>query len=320
MNPVMYNHVRRGLADSMPPVSQYDSGTGVGGQNPSGNQGNQQYPGFHPGLNAGDPVVNPGQMKPPYQEKPGPKPPYPEPGGEIPMPKPVIPSTGGPQPVPNTPDITGTGTNTGAQGPSNPGGGTPAVPPTPGAQTPTQGAPGNLGLDFMRQVTPNELVQNQLNQLLSSNSQYMRNAQLRGAEMANRRGMLNSSIAAGNAQRASLEAAMPIAQADAQVYRDANAANFQSLAELRRMRVAGDLENWLQDQNYNREINRELTMLPINSSMDMLRYIMERGLDDPAVYTPNVMSGFSNFFNLTMRDMFRNFFGNPAAGTAPGGG
>lgn len=271
-----------------------------------------------------------------------------------PSPTTPVPGTGGPAPLPNVPSLDPTGTGPGprplypepttpvpkppvtpgpsvpvnpAPGPSAPGSstgtGTPPTSPTPATPQPPQlgNNTGYLGMDFMRQVTPNELVRQQLDALLSSNSQYMRNAELRGREQAGRRGLLNSSMAAGNAQRAALEAAMPIAQADAQAYRDANAANFQSLADIRRMRVAGDIENWLQSENFARDMNREMTMLPINSSVDMLRYIMERGLDDPAVYTPNVMSGFSNFFNLTLQNMFQNFF-RPQTPTNPnpGGG
>ena len=149
-------------------------------------------------------------------------------------PVPVIP--GGPESGTQSVGPTATTTSTGAA--------TNLAPQIPSVQNPSL-----LGLDFMRQVTPNELVNNQLNALLQSNSAYMRNAELRGRELANNRGLLNSSIAAGNAQRASLEAAMPIAQADAQVYRDANDQNFQSLSQLRQMRVASELQNWLENEN-----------------------------------------------------------------------
>lgn len=201
------------------------------------------------------------------------------------------------------------------------------TPPAPVSQVPTQQVPGpaptgplspvptqplgqqGLGLDFMRQVTPNELVENRLNGLLSNESQYIRNARQRGVEYAAGRGNVNSSIAAGASQRAALEAAMPIAESDAGVYRDANRGNFESLSQLRQMRTAADLDNWLSSENFTRDFNGRLAMIPIQSSADMLTYITQRALEDPAVYTPDVISGFNNFFNLNMQDMFSNFYG-----------
>ncbi len=249
--------------------------------------------------------VNP-PAKPPYPVNPPAKPPYPVPG--VP-PKPPYPENGA---LPTTPQPTPPGTAT------QPPGTAPGAPVTPGTGQPPTGAPptpGSLGLDFMRQVTPNELVANQLNSLLDQNGAYMRNARLRGQEQAANRGLLNSSVAAGASQRAALEAAAPIAQADAEVYRQANQGNFESLSQLRQMRTAADLENWLSSESYNREFNGNLAMLPIQSSMDMLAYIQQRAMEDPAVYTPDVISGMNNFFNYNMFDIMNSFFG-----TGDGGG
>lgn len=49
-----------------------------------------------------------------------------------------------------------------------------------------------------------------LDQLLSSGGSFMQNAQRRGLEQAGARGLLNSSIASGSAQRAAVESSMPI--------------------------------------------------------------------------------------------------------------
>lgn len=228
------------------------------------------------------------------------------------QPKPVPgPTLGGPGP--RNPMDYGTPVATG-QPPMSTG-----YPPTPTGPTmqpiggpAVQGppaTPGSLGLDFMRQVTGNELVENRLNNLLQTDSRYIQNARQRGAEYAASRGNINSSIGAGASERAALEAAMPIAESDAGVYRDANQGNFESLNQLRQMRTAAELDNWLSDSNFNRDFNGRLAMIPINSGADMLAYITQRALEDPAVYTPDVISGFNNFFNLNMKDMFKNFFG-----------
>lgn len=250
-------------------------------------------------------------VKPPFPDSPIPVPKPPVNGAAVPpkppaldnpiaMPKPPV----GGSNIPAKPPFTETGT------------GKPPVTVPPGTQGQPPGTPGSLGLDFMRQVTPNELVANQLQGLLDSNSPYIQNARRRGLEQANARGMLNSSIAAGNSQRSALEAAMPIAMADADVYRQANQGNFESLSQLRQMRTAAELEDWLGSQTYNREFNGTLAMMPIQSAMDMLTYIQQRGLEDPSVYTPEVMSGINNFFNQNMFDILGRYFNT----AGPGGG
>jgi hypothetical protein len=82
---------------------------------------------------------------------------------------------------------------------------------------------------FLRGVTDDELVENRLAGLLSGDSRYINNARLRGAELAARRGQFGSSLMAGSAERAAIEAAMPIAVADAQVYREAQQQNFANM-------------------------------------------------------------------------------------------
>lgn len=75
----------------------------------------------------------------------------------------------------------------------------PTVEYTP--PTPTQIPPANQS---------GQVVQGYLNDLLSQDSAYMRNAQQQGLNIASSRGLRNSSIAAGNAQQAAIEGSMPI--------------------------------------------------------------------------------------------------------------
>jgi hypothetical protein len=268
------------------------------------------------------PPTAPVPVTPAPTPAPAPAPGTPLPPTPSPYPEPVTPpTTPAPPGGPVTPPVSGTPTL-----PTVPG-----VPPTPtpypepvtGLPPPGSGAPPpgqvgvvppGYGLDFVREITPNELVANQLNSLLSSNSAYMQNARQRGLEVANARGNLNSSIAAGASQRAALEAALPIAQSDAQAYREANAANFDSLAQLRQMRTAAQLEDWLNDSTYTREYNGRLAMMPIQSSMDMMAFIAQRAAEDPAVWTPDVMSGWMNFFNMWQSDIFSTLLGDPEGG------
>lgn len=82
---------------------------------------------------------------------------------------------------------------------------------------------------YVRDTQNNELVSNNLNGLLNSNSAYMQNARQTGLDLANSRGLLNSSIAAGNSQRAAIQAGLPIAQGDAAAYQAAAAQNQDAL-------------------------------------------------------------------------------------------
>lgn len=91
--------------------------------------------------------------------------------------------------------------------------------PTPAAPaTPAPDASGVLSQAATPQTyTPgeNSLVSGQLNQLLNGDSPYLQRARARATELANSRGLMNSSIAASAGEAAAIDAAMPIAQADA---------------------------------------------------------------------------------------------------------
>lgn len=60
-------------------------------------------------------------------------------------------------------------------------------------------------------------VSGRLRGLLRDNSDYLRHARSRATRAANRRGLQNSSIAAGAGEEAAIAAALPIAQSDAQI-------------------------------------------------------------------------------------------------------
>ena len=69
------------------------------------------------------------------------------------------------------------------------------------------------GASYMDDTTS---VASQLDTLLNSESPYIKQARMQGEEQAQSRGMLNTSMSAGAAQREAIKAAMPIAQQDAQ--------------------------------------------------------------------------------------------------------
>jgi hypothetical protein len=82
-----------------------------------------------------------------------------------------------------------------------------------------------------REVQDEEKTSFQLEGLLSKGGRYIQNARQRAMEMSNRRGQFGSSFAAGAAERAAIEQALPIAQQDAMAYRDAASQNMNALNE-----------------------------------------------------------------------------------------
>lgn len=79
-----------------------------------------------------------------------------------------------------------------------------------------------------RDVQGNELVRNQLNDLVDSNGRYIQGARLRANEAASARGLLTSSMAGGAAERAAIDAALPIASQDAATFGNTAQANMDA--------------------------------------------------------------------------------------------
>lgn len=139
-------------------------------------------------------------------------------------------------------------------------------------------------------VNYNQRMDNSLEYFMDPNSAYIQNARQRGMEQAAIRGGINSSIAAGASERAALDAATPLAQA---------AAGMQAGVD------QAKLNEWAAQQGF----NRELYSMPFTSSMNMLQKFTEAGMQDPELYSPSVISGFTNFFNQQMNDMLKSYFG-----------
>lgn len=133
-------------------------------------------------------------------------------------------------------------------------------------------------------------VMNSLEQVVGANSPYLANARRRGLEVAATRGGINSSIAAGSSERAALEAAAPLVQQGVGI--DQNNQQVQ-------------YENWLSQQNFGRALFGQ----QFSNSLGMLNQLQQYALEDPELYTPEVTSGYSNFFQQNMNDILQRYFG-----------
>lgn len=68
--------------------------------------------------------------------------------------------------------------------------------------------------------------------------------------------------------------------------------------------------DWLADKQYTREFNGQLSMMPIRNAYDMASAIQDYALREPEVYTPQVISGMTNFFQQNMLSMLSQYFPN----------
>lgn len=143
-------------------------------------------------------------------------------------------------------------------------------------------------------LTPaTNMVQGNLEAMLNPNSSYITNARQRGMEVAATRGGINSSIAAGAAERAAIDAAAPLAQ---------QATNIDQTRE----QVRAD--EWMTNNNFNRAMLGQYAQTTFNTSMDMLKMIQQYSMEDPELYTPEVSSGLANFFNQNMNNNLKRYF------------
>ena len=96
-------------------------------------------------------------------------------------------------------------------------------------------------------------VSGQMTGLLNQNSPYMQAATAGAMRTANQRGLLNSSIAAGEGQKAAIESSMPIAQQDAGFYQGLHTQNAKVISD-------SMLNNQIGALDYNKSItNAKIT-------------------------------------------------------------
>ena len=188
--------------------------------------------------------------------------------------------------------------------------------------------------DLLNPVSGTTQVSRSLQEFLNPNSAYIQNARQRGAEQAALRGGINSSIAAGASERAAMEAVQPLVNqavdVDQQKYQlmaqdylaqqgyknqniladkenalQAQLAQYQGGLQMSLAQQQANTENWLSQQNFGRALFGQT----FSNSMGMLNMVQQYGLEDPELYTPEVLSGYTNFFQQNMNDLLGRYFG-----------
>lgn len=108
-------------------------------------------------------------------------------------------------------------------------------------------------------VSPNQTSQYQLEQILASDSPLMQRAATQGQQMANQRGLLNSSMAGEAAQGAMIDRATPLAQQDAQTYFQNSQANTdrQMQSYMSEQQFGQTLQQMEQQFGYNSQLSSQ---------------------------------------------------------------
>ena len=218
--------------------------------------------------------------------------------------------TGGTAPVSTSSLITGVATPPPApQTPPPPVGqvtGGPApvtTSPFPTAQAPQQVYQENMGAG--------NVVQDYLRQLLSSDSPYIQNARRSGMEVAAQRGLLNSSIAAGNSQRSAIEAAQPILNEITNLHKQREQLGFtgeQNQKDRDQQITMARINDWAANNQFVREYNGQLSLIPITSVTGLNNSLMQAAIDNPEIFPPEIVSGLGEFFGTNLMSMLQQWF------------
>lgn len=267
---------------------------------------------------------------------------------DAPTVQPPAPTTAGPVMGGNAPVQTVPLSNPVPQNPPSTGGNAPVqtLPAPAVTPVPSFTLPSLDGSDYVATATgnpagtpesPYDVVTNNLNKLLGSDSPYIQNARLRGEEAAASRGLRNSSIAAGASQRAALEAAEPILneiqgltsqrenlafqgeQATLDRIQQVNNAMLDFQFQQSMQNNAALQQDWLSSNQYTREFNGQLAQLPIANAAALSQMIAQYALENPEVYTPSTISGMQNFFTGSLAAVLQQYFPS-VYGSAPAGG
>lgn len=81
-------------------------------------------------------------------------------------------------------------------------------------------------------------------------------------------------------------------------------------------------QDWLNNQDFTRKFNADLSTMPLRNAMDLTTAVQRYAMENPEVYTPEVISGMTNFFSNNMFSVLSQYFPNMIrnAGTNTGTG
>jgi hypothetical protein len=140
----------------------------------------------------------------------------------------------------------------------------------PAYQAPTEDLQANIK-EGSSYVTPQSLVSEQLNKLLSSDSQLMKQAEGDAKRKANSMGLLSSSMAIGAAQGEAMRQATPIAQADAQTYANSMLQQQQAQNQIGQTQAEAVVTGALKEQTAKIDALRDKNLAIIDGFSNMMK-------------------------------------------------
>lgn len=71
-----------------------------------------------------------------------------------------------------------------------------------------------------------------------------------------------------------------------------------------------EVQNWLNNETFMRDFNAQLATMPINNTANLLNFISQQAITNPEIYTPDIVSGMSEFFTTNAMDVLSRYFPN----------
>ena len=71
-----------------------------------------------------------------------------------------------------------------------------------------------------------------------------------------------------------------------------------------------EVQNWLNNESFMRDFNAQLATMPINNTANLLNFISQQAITNPEIYTPDIVSGMSEFFTTNAMDVLSRYFPN----------
>lgn len=71
-----------------------------------------------------------------------------------------------------------------------------------------------------------------------------------------------------------------------------------------------EVQNWLANESFMRDFNAQLATMPINNTANLLNFISQQAITNPEIYTPDIVSGMSEFFTTNAMDVLSRYFPN----------
>lgn len=131
-------------------------------------------------------------------------------------------------------------------------------------------------------VPKDSLASTQINNIIKSDSPLMKSAETYAKQQSNQKGLLNSNLAVGTAQKGVIDAATPIGIADSQVYANSALESQRQKGNIDLQTLNNNFAKQLQDLKYDRE-DAQLLSTMVNAHTNTLMNQIGSLLNNPDI-------------------------------------